>query len=173
MTGRKILVYSTSVIAVIGIIFFITPFIFSLEPSEAAKSSLFEVDISGLDTGDYIEVDDPYGFKILILKDWANSFKAFMIPFDEKEKHYMLPDIRWLTPFVPCQNFGPEIIDGKLKKNGQIKCFDESLVEWWKNEFKWNYSGENLGSSVQDLPIPKYVISNNIFKQTGRGWVVE
>ena len=173
MKSRKLLVYLTALVAVIGIIFFITPFILSLKPSKATKPSLFEIDISGLDTGSFIEVDDPYGLKILILKDWDNSINAYLIPFNDKENIYMLPDINWMRPFVPCKEFGPETTNGKLIKNGQIRCFDETLSTWWKNNYKWNYSGKNLGNSVENLPLPKYVISYDTFILTGRGWIIK
>jgi hypothetical protein len=118
-----------------------------------------------------LEADDN-GFKVLITKDWDDSIYAYAVPSSERSE-YMMPDITWYRPINTCKKFGPETENGKLKKRGTIKCFDDDLSEWWKNEYIWSYADENLGKHHGALPKPKYVISNNTFKITGRGWIIE
>ena len=161
----------TMIVAIIGLIIFAIPFVLSLNPTEKAKNSLLGLDIAELSGGDFWEVENDK-FKILIIKDWSNTIYAYAVPYN-KNGEYMMPDITWHRPINTCKKFGPEIENGKLRKSGTIKCFDDDLSDWWRGEYIWSYSGENLGKHHGALPKPKYVISNNKLLITGRGWVIE
>ena len=170
MNNREVLTKLTKILIIIGAIGIAIPFTLSLLPSEKAKNSLYETDISKLKPGGFIQVDELNGIKVFIIKDWDKTVYAYAIPYKESVG-YLMPDIHWwkYDNFL-CKNFGPDIVNEKIKKSGSIKCHDKKLHERGVREYIWSYAGKNQGKFTDDLPVPKYVISNQTFKITGYGW---
>ena len=75
-----------------------------------------------------------------------------------------MPDLTWFRWGGFCENFAPETENGKLKKNGVIKCHDpihNDYDGWGKNEWAWDYDGKNKGQYTSDMYKPKYIVKNN------------
>jgi hypothetical protein len=85
-----------------------------------------------------------------LLKDHDGSVRVHRVNFSQ-DGHIVMPDLHWWGSGYPCANFGPDMKDGKIVPGGVISCHDPGINEWAASEWRWDYSGKNLGKSTDDM----------------------
>ena len=148
----------------IGIVFTAIPFIKALNPSANAGSTLLQINISNMKPGSFLVQEDPmrgyFKAQYLIIKNYGNEIYVYRVPV--REGQAMLPDISWWRWGALCQNFSPDMEGDSIKANGYIQCQDKNRPDMANSteEWKWTYSGKNMGKYTSDMDVPKYTIEN-------------
>lgn len=141
------------------------PFFLSLGPSATAGASLLHIDISSLREGDYFYfAEDPSwnhaDSKYLLIKLADNDVHVYWLP--TSGNRFVMPDMHWfrLTGGF-CDSFGPDTANGGIVKEGVIQCHDNHPPDAWSTEWRWTYSGKNLGHYTDDLRVPDFTIEGH------------
>lgn len=172
-TGRTLTAILVG-LAVIGILGAAIPFLRSMEPSAKAIAALPRVKITGLNVGSYRsqvsseKYADTSGWtwKVLLYRKSETTIKAWRIP--TRNGAVGMPDLHWWRPFFKCEEFGPTLVNGVVDESLPIKCHDESASDFWRNEWKWDIDGKNLGTMVDDLNSIDGTIEGEFFVFSGR-----
>jgi len=149
----------------IGAAFTAIPFIKALNPSANAGSMLPHINISNMKPGSFLIQKDPmqgyFEAQYLVIRDYDETTYVYRVPM--REGQVMLPDISWWRWGALCQNFGPDMEGDSIKPNGYIQCQDKDRPDMVKSskEWKWAYSGTNMGKYTSDMDVPKYTIESN------------
>ena len=150
---RRLLKTSLAVTAAIGLVAFTIPFLGSLAPTELASETTTRIDVSDLASGTYREFGPAYR-RYFLLRDFDGQVRLFAVW--RATEGYLLADRRWEFANYPCANFGPDSTENRLEENGAFRCRDEEMPDWYRANLVWDYSGENVGQSVEDLPEEDY-----------------
>jgi len=161
---RKLLLFSTTLIIVVGIAFASSAFIMSWEPSAKAKAARSQHDVSKLKTGQFVM--EPFGRgsggeeMVLIIKDWDGKIYSYLMP--TKEGKIVMPDRWWGWGYDYCENFGPDLAkNNRIAKAGHIRCHDIDIPEWRKKEWVWSYNGIAQSSWMDNMYSPGHEIIGN------------
>ncbi len=166
MNRKRILSNSVLLMALVGIMAALYPFIQSLKPSAKVDASLPRIDLSKINKGTYIIFRHPkrgefYNgmyWSVFLLKTNAGEVKAWTVL--TKNNTVIMPDINWWRPMYECHNFGPTIKNGKINESMPIQCHDKETPEWWAKHWQWNISGSNIIGMVVDLEPTRGVIKH-------------
>jgi nitrogen fixation-related uncharacterized protein len=163
---RRTLIVATITIALIGGGIFLWVLSDSMQPSQLADSKRSSHDISGLEPGGYLiedfKQDKAQNMRVLILKDWSNELNVFLVPVESNL--VQMPDIWWGRKAFLCREFGPDLReDGKVVKDGRIRCHDSGDLEQWSEQYAWEYSGKSNYEYAHDLIKPSYeLVGSNV-----------
>lgn len=145
----------------VGVAFAFYPFISYFGPAWNSGETLPHIKVSEMQAGTYRMHDDEhtgwYGTRYLIIKNFDNSFLVYWLP--TYQNSIVMPDLRWYRWGGLCENFGPELVNGKIKKNGLIKCHDKEIEEYHINEWQWTLTGKKLGQWTDDMESMKSTVS--------------
>jgi len=168
---RKTLTFVTLSLVLLGLFLASIPFIKSMQPNERVFNNLPRIDLSGIDPSEYLLLKEHVlngynGFYkvewgVLIIRRQSGEYDIWDIPY--LDGGIGLPHINWWQIYENCKNFGPTLSNGKVLENGSIACHDEEMSEWGKREWRWSFSGENLGEWTQDLQKTKGTIERGDF----------
>ena len=157
MNRRKLLVLSVSILATLGVLVAFLPFALSLAPSDGAGEDLPRIDVSELLPGGFMTQNFPESgraeARFYVLKDFDSSIYLYRVYL--RENQVQLPNYNWWNWGPVCTNFGPELDNGNLKRDGVIKCHDEpelTASSWWI----WAYDGTNISGERPNMEAPKF-----------------
>ena len=164
MTRKKILLFFVLGLTVSGLAVATLPLFWSLYPSTTAFNKLPHVNLNNIAAGTYKYVNagikSDYSLTWLVIKKHDNSVNVFTIP--TYQQSIMLPDTAWYRFFGKCDDFRPVLENKLIKKDGFITCHDPFDKGWYKEEWKWTYDGNNLGSYTEDMMSTRHTIANNV-----------
>ena len=160
MSRRKLLVSLLTVTVVAGLLFVAKPFVWSLNPSANAGATLPHIDISDLEPGEYrYHNSEGRGWlevSWLIIRNYSGEIYVYAVP--RHKGKYFMPDITWFRWGGLCDEFAPEVVNGKLKENGVSRCYDEGIGEWASGEWRWSLDGKNLGNYTSDMERTRFAV---------------
>ena len=164
MTKRSFLTSIVLVLICLGLVVASIPFTQSLMPTSKAGESAFKINISDLELGQFLIHKHPgstlSGLKYLILRDLDSEIYVYKVRYTEQG--IVMPDTSWwYTMAGYCKDFGPEVEGMIIKPRGVIKCHDHDVLEFWKKNWLWKYSGESLGEYPEDMISPIFHIEGN------------
>jgi len=150
------------------------PFLGSLSPNsrsiERAGESGRAVDLEDLKAGTFLEKGSEY-YRYFVIRDFEEQVKVYAVPYHEGK--YWIADLRWDRPFLPCEDFGPDVDGNRLIEGGAFRCRDESMSDWWRKETVWDYSGKSRGVRSGNMPEARYEIRNRILFIVDGFWPLE
>jgi hypothetical protein len=155
---RRLLVGMTAGVALFGLVLLAVPFVGSLNPSARAVGELPHVDLSQLGPGEFRVLEVQLS-RIFVLRLSSGELRVFSVPYSNDREVYFLPDISWSRSWIPCEEFGPEVDSGQLAQDGIFRCHSGSPNEFWDEEHRWDFGGDNLGSHTEDLPVPRHEVA--------------
>lgn len=165
MNRRKLLSLAVSLLSVTALALLTIPFVDMMMSDSAARSSVQKIEIGELKNGSFMIGTSPTSgyrrIKYLIIRNFSGNIKVFTIPITH-DGEVVLPDAKWGRPGGFCHNFGPDMDGSTIKREGVIKCQDDAPSGTWNSEWRWSYSGKNLGKYTENLMIPKYKIESNL-----------
>lgn len=158
---REILIVSTSLVGIIGLLLIFVPFSGSLEPSAKAKAKRSSHNISALESGEFLFEElgkkSAWDTNVLIIKDWDSKIYSYLVPVNGGK--IPMPDHYWGSSHYDCKDFRPELgPDGKIKPSGEITCHDVETPEWGAKAWRWTYDGKSSTSWVPDMYSPGFEI---------------
>lgn len=154
MNARIAMKRGVTFVGLAGAILASIPFVQSLRPSEQAKALLPRIRAAELGRA-YTE--EWRGQKVFIYRMSDAALYVFAIPYENDS--YRMPDLHWSRAIIPCADFRTPIgASGRVDPNGEFRCNDPRLNEWWRRELRWSIAGKRLGQFVDDLPVPKYQV---------------
>ena len=80
---------------------------------------------------------------LLLLLDWNGDANVYLLPVVTEQ--VAMPDNFWSAGYhyYSCSEFRPELDENsRIKKDGVIKCHDESIPERATEYWLWNYDGK-------------------------------
>jgi hypothetical protein len=163
---KRILVALVVAMSACGAAVAAMPFAESLEPSGIAELKLPHLSVAGFAPGQFaffpaVVKNRWRNQEILVLRDYDGTFNVFELPTDPQTGRVFMPDLTWWhSDAGTCQDFGPDVLQGKLKPSGVIRCHDDDKAAWGQ-EWRWTYKGKNLGSQQDDFPIPKFILKDD------------
>lgn len=163
---KKILWAAMSTMIIVGLSFYALPFFLSMAPSKRAGEDLPYINVDSIQPGDLVTHDSQgdgnsgWGTRYIVYRDYSGEFNVFWVMV--RDGQVSLPDLRWWRPGPLCEDFRPEIRDGKVVENSTFRCRSPiSSGDWWSNEWKWSLEGRNLGKITDDMEVVRYSIEGN------------
>lgn len=144
MDRRRVLKASIATLMLVGLGLAVIPFLHAMGPNSRAEANRVHVDVSDMVPGRYKMVDlgDQVDseLKFLVIKDydsklyvyWLNARRGSFYIFGSREYH------------GHCKDFGPENVNGALKPNGIIGCWDRFYGNQIDPQMQWTYAGKRV-----------------------------
>jgi hypothetical protein len=157
-TYRKAIARSVIGLLIIGATLTVVPFCSSLQPSARAGASLPRLNVASLQPGSFQIRPMSKDFVFLLLKDYDSSLHLFWLPRNYAGR-VLLPDRNpWSGP--ECNNFGPDLTNGRMAPDGMLRCQDIGADDW-RTSYRWTYSGHRLGAGQSDLTSVRFKIEGS------------
>ena len=167
MNRRKLLKLAVVLVAFIGLLATVSPFVRSLTLNAAAGKDLQRLKVGTIAAGQMRWFDDAnkvlpphsqYSERYLVVRYADESFHVFRFPV--KDGLIGMPDIHpwqidwWCKQFElqdPAQPIGPHSV---------IQCMDIELRQPGSRQWQWTLDGKGIGGSTSDLERPRFVVEH-------------
>ena len=154
-TGKKHLLLAAFLFVIVGVSSISLLFAKSLSPSRKVLAERPFFDIEELSDGSYRfeNLSDYTSLRLLIIHDLDSALYTYIFP--ENDGKIPMPDNYWdsYTGYHHCTDFRPQLDENnRLKKDGVVKCFDQSLPDWGEDLWAWRYNGERSNRGAGWLP---------------------
>jgi len=164
---KSILLKLTAGIAFLGLIAAGVPFIKSMNPDAKAIAALPRIDISEIKPGQftikYPNLPGWFGYYqkgVFIYRKYDGSINFWRVPV--KNGKVGMPDMHWWQPMYFCENFGPNVKNGKVEEAKPITCHDDAF-DSWKKVWTWDINGKSAQDPYYDMERVQGYFENNYF----------
>ena len=171
-SSRKLLIWVTSTIILIGIILSLSPFVLSLKPNPKSQQEILEIDLSEI--GEYeskIFVVKPS--KVVEIGTATHLYpgSGYLVVRGNVEKFYsywvatwkgsaLLPESHWGQHGFNCKDFSPNLVGGEISNQSIISCNDINTPPWGAVQWQWDMGGSNQSGKSPGLKKIKKKIVN-------------
>lgn len=162
MGRRKWLVRICGALALLGMLGASLPFGRALSLPANAGEHLPRIDISGLQPGEFMYVDEgsSHGslwsrwiWRFMVVRLHDGNFELFVLNAQAEDGKVVMPDGHWWRFAYACEGFGPAERPGPFAEGAQIKCHDDDIpFAEWAELWRWNLQGHHLSRQRSLVP---------------------
>ena len=157
-TRKKILWAGLLGLLAIGFVYVSIPFATYFGPADNSGETLPSINVAEMKVNTFINYDvgssSGNGSRYLIIKKSINSYIIYHVYI--RDDLVVMPDCVWYRMGGLCKDFGPEIIDGEIKANGLIMCYDQDIEEGRKEQWRWTLEGKKYDQWTSDMDLVKH-----------------
>jgi hypothetical protein len=161
MSKKRILLTSTVILVLLGVLMFSYPFVASMRPVEKIPADAYKIDVSAMlpntsrliitkhsrrVVSDASTTWEPGG-GLLVVRGEAEDFYLYLLPMWEGK--VIMPWRSWWQHdgYCPGSDFGLQ----QHKSDRVILCSTHNYDEFLTKQWHWSIKGENLGDDPPDL----------------------